>query len=96
MPIPSISNTAGSLDRQYLIEEARDGDLKAARLLGLSEIIGNRELSQVGLLPVSQSAWFLGIRKGIYPKPVKVGRRSFWKASEIRELLARICQGELQ
>jgi prophage regulatory protein len=40
------------------------------------------------LVPVSKSAWFEGIRSGIYPKPVKLGKRmSAWRASDIARLI---------
>lgn len=39
--------------------------------------------------PVSRSAWYEGIQKGIYPEAVKLGRRSVgWSRAAIRELIA--------
>jgi len=70
-----------------------DEDLSGIRLLSLGDILGDKNSGAIGVLPISQSAWFLGVRTGIYPKPVKVGRRSFWRASDIRELLTKIRDG---
>ncbi|HVN96512.1 MAG TPA: AlpA family phage regulatory protein [Syntrophorhabdaceae bacterium] len=42
-------------------------------------------------IPVSKSTWWAGIRKGIYPKPVKLSvRTSAWKESDINTLCARL------
>ena len=41
-----------------------------------------------GLLPMAQSAWFRGIAKGRYPKPVKLGPGiTAWRGSDIQALI---------
>jgi predicted DNA-binding transcriptional regulator AlpA len=41
------------------------------------------------LIPISKSSWWLGIREGRYPKPIKLGPRiSAWKESDIIALFA--------
>ena len=40
------------------------------------------------VFPVSRTAWYDGIKKGIYPAPVKLSERTAaWKVSDIRALL---------
>jgi len=40
------------------------------------------------LIPVSKSAWWLGVKKGRYPKPVKLGpRTTCWRLSDVRKLM---------
>jgi prophage regulatory protein len=42
-------------------------------------------------IPVSKSTWWAGIRKGIFPKPVKLSvRTSAWKESDINTLCTRL------
>lgn len=49
------------------------------RLLRLREIIGPG-----GLIPISRSAWWLGIKQGRYPAPVRVGLRAVaWRLSDL-------------
>ncbi len=36
---------------------------------------------------VKATAWFAGVKEGRYPKPVKLGRASAWRLSEIRALM---------
>lgn len=49
----------------------------------------------LSLVPLSRSAWYAGIQKGVYPAPVKIGARaSAWRASDIRELLNRLSRVE--
>jgi prophage regulatory protein len=44
-----------------------------------------------GLIPVSRSAWWNGVRNGRYPKPVKLGpNTTAWRAEDIRRLIAEI------
>lgn len=41
-------------------------------------------------VPVSKSAWYRGIRLGLYPAPVKIGpRMSAWRVEDIRQAIAR-------
>lgn len=43
------------------------------------------------VFPVSRSAWWAGIKRGIYPKPYRLGARSSaWRAGEIRALLMAV------
>ncbi|BAI79786.1 transcriptional regulator [Deferribacter desulfuricans SSM1] len=39
------------------------------------------------IIPVGRSTWYEGIKKGIFPKPIKLGRSSFWKLSDIQKLI---------
>lgn len=39
--------------------------------------------------PVSRSAWYAGIKSGIYPAPYKLSERTAaWKISDIKALIA--------
>jgi prophage regulatory protein len=54
-------------------------------LVRISQIIGPR-----GLIPVSRSAFYQGIRDGIYPKPVRLGKRtSAWRMSELMQVVQK-------
>jgi prophage regulatory protein len=41
-------------------------------------------------LPISRTAWLNGVRDGRFPKPIKFGRCSLWRAQDIRAVIARI------
>ena len=42
-------------------------------------------------VPVSRSAWYQGIAKGIYPAPIQLSERSVaWRESDILDLLERL------
>ncbi|MGZ8213932.1 MAG: helix-turn-helix transcriptional regulator [Methylosarcina sp.] len=59
--------------------------------LRLWEIIGDRKRGIQGLIPVSKTAWYEGIKSGKYPAQVKLGVRSVaWKTEDIRELIERL------
>lgn len=50
----------------------------------LSQILAPR-----GPLPVSKSTWWEGVRRGRFPKPIKLGPRiTAWRVEDIRALLA--------
>lgn len=58
-------------------------DSKSEKLWRLHEV-----LRPNGPLPISRSAWWDGVRKGIYPQPVKLGPRiTAWRASDIERLI---------
>ena len=41
-----------------------------------------------GLLPMSRSTWWAGVKDGRYPKPVKLGPRiTAWRTSDIYALI---------
>ena len=57
------------------------------RLLKLAEVLD--------LYPVSRTTWLDGVRRGVYPRPVKIAaRRVAWRESEIRRLIEQ-CQSEV-
>lgn len=50
---------------------------------------GYLRLPQVlAIFPISRSAWWSGISKGIYPHGVRIGRRTTaWRVEEIKALI---------
>jgi prophage regulatory protein len=55
-------------------------------LLRLRQILGDRNANPpvAPIIPVSRSAWWAGVKTGIYPKPVKLSPRvTVWKASDV-------------
>ena len=57
----------------------------------ISDIIGRkagknpaRYPGKVGMLPISASAWWAGVKAGKYPRPVKLGpKTSVWRRADI-------------
>ena len=61
------------------------------RLIRLKDILGDPtgDAPTTGLIPVSKTAWYEGVKTGRYPKPVKLGPRTVaWRLSEIQTLIA--------
>jgi predicted DNA-binding transcriptional regulator AlpA len=55
------------------------------RFLRLPQIISGAD----ALVPMSRATWYAGIKKGIYPAPIKLSPRvSVWRASDIYALIA--------
>lgn len=53
--------------------------------------IGFYRLTEVlKIIPVCRSKWFYGIKKGLYPQPIKHGKSSFWPKSDIHNLVRQI------
>jgi prophage regulatory protein len=47
-------------------------------------------LSPKGPIPVSKSTWWVGVKSGRFPKPVKLGPRiTAWRVEDIRALMNR-------
>jgi prophage regulatory protein len=54
------------------------------RLLRIKDICGDKNKRIAGYLPISKSAWWDGVAKGKYPKPIKLGpRTTCWRESDI-------------
>ena len=60
----------------------------------LHQIIGNPKKNIPALIPVSKSAWWLGIKFGRFPEGVKLGpRTTAWRVESIRALIASTSTG---
>lgn len=54
----------------------------------LSAIIGPH-----GVVPVSRSTWYAGVRSGRFPRPIKLGpRTTAWRVEDIRALIAQLSE----
>ena len=60
-------------------------------LLRLKDIIGDRKAHPPtrGLLPIAASTWWELVRAGEAPKPLKIGRASYWRARDVHALIER-------
>ena len=56
-------------------------------LLRIHQIIGDRERGIAPLIPISRASWWAGVANGRYPKPVKIGRMTFWRAADVLALV---------
>lgn len=60
-------------------------------LLKIHQVIGDSKRGIQGYIPVSRSAWYAGIKAGLYPQGIKLGQRSIaWRYSDIAALLKRL------
>lgn len=60
--------------------------------LRLPQIVGDAKADPPipALIPVSKSTWWLGVKTGRFPRPVKLGpKTTVWRVEEIRELIAQ-------
>lgn len=47
------------------------------------------------IFPISESAWWAGVREGRYPKPVQLGAQlRAWKVSDVRKLISAVSDGK--
>lgn len=57
----------------------------------LKQIIGDRKAKIPALIPVSRTTFLDRVKRGEYPKPVKLGARTVaWKVSDIRALIEKL------
>lgn len=55
-------------------------------LLRINQIVGDK--MNPPIVPISKSSWWAGVKKGIYPAPIKLGQRTtVWRISDIRNLI---------
>lgn len=58
--------------------------------LRLPQIVGDKKATPPipAIIPVSKSAWWMGVKSGKYPKSVKLGERTTaWRVEDIRDLV---------
>lgn len=59
----------------------------------LPHIIGDPDKGIPPRIPVSRSTWYEGIKRGKYPKPIRLSEGvSVWRVSDIDELCRQIEQ----
>ncbi|HOT29025.1 MAG TPA: AlpA family phage regulatory protein [Candidatus Ozemobacteraceae bacterium] len=64
--------------------------LPVSGFLRLRQIIGDRKHGVPGPIPVSPSTWWLGVKTGKFPKPVKLGEKiTAWRVEDIRALIEK-------
>ncbi len=66
------------------------GRIPEAGFLRLAQIIGDARRGLSGVLPMSRTTFYARVKTGEFPKPVKSGRLSLWRADDIRRLLDSI------
>ncbi|MDT4328738.1 helix-turn-helix transcriptional regulator [Methylomonas sp. MS20] len=61
-------------------------------LVKVDHIIGNPNKTPPipARIPVSKRKWYAMVSAGEAPKPIKIGRGSFWKKSDIDRLVSKI------
>ena len=67
--------------------------LPATGFVRLPTIIGDPKSDppKPALIPVCSSSWWNGIKKGIYPKPIKIGpNTTAWRVEDIRKLIEKL------
>ncbi len=65
--------------------------LPSTGFLRLTQVIGCPKQGIPALIPVSQTAWYAGIRAGKYPKPIKLNERTAaYKVEDIKALIERL------
>lgn len=65
-------------------------EIPATGFLRVAQIVGDPKASPPvpAIIPISKSAWWLGVKNGRYPQPVKLGpRTTVWKVEDIRNLI---------
>lgn len=71
--------------RNQKISEETNHRLPQEGYLRLWQILGGK--GYPAIIPISKSSWWAGVREGIYPAPIRFGKRmSLWRKSEIDRL----------
>lgn len=69
-------------------------ELRIEGFLRLKQIIGDK--TSPAIIPISKSSWWAGVKKGIYPQPIKLSERTtVWRAADIRRLIEKKSHNEL-
>ncbi len=64
------------------MDEQKKGGTR--RFLRIWQIVGDKKRGIEPLIPVSKSSWWAGVKKGIYPQPVKLScRTTVWRVEDV-------------
>lgn len=70
--------------------QVKEIQLPEVGFLRLKQIIGDKKSNppMPGILPISRTSWYQGIKQGYFPAAVKLGTKSsVWRVEDIRKLL---------
>lgn len=56
---------------------------KAERNRQRQGLVRHSRPAKKGILGISRSSFLAGVKKGIYPAPVRLGRRTLWRSADI-------------
>ena len=65
-------------------------ELPQTGYLRLKQILGSKKANPPipPLIPIGKTSWWEGIRKGKFPKPIKLTKRiTVWRVEDIRNLI---------
>lgn len=58
--------------------------------LRINQIVGDKNLNIPPLIPVAKSTWWAGVRKGIYPSPIRLSpRMTVWRIEDICDFIEK-------
>ncbi|MDC0069535.1 transcriptional regulator [Gammaproteobacteria bacterium] len=56
----------------------------------LKQIVGDKKNEIPPIIPVSPSTWWLGVKSGRYPKPIKLSQKvTVWRGSDLLALIQK-------
>lgn len=68
--------------------------LPAEGFVRIWDILGRKAAkgrpSVLGVIPVSRTTWYAGVKAGRFPQPLKHGGTAMWRVDEIQALIARL------
>ena len=66
-----------------------EGYVRIWDILGRKAAKGRRP-AILGMIPVSRTTWYAGVKSARYPKPIKHGGIAMWRVEEIQALIAQL------
>ena len=83
----NIENQQTAISQTENFPEGLPSILHETAYLRIWQIVGDRRRGIEGLLPISRTVFFEKVKSGEFPKPIKIGRSSFWKTEDIKNLI---------
>lgn len=71
-------------------KQGAENTLPEVGFIRVAQILGNKAKGIPAIVPVSRSTWWLGVKLGRYPRPVKLSPRiTVWHVADIRAFIDR-------
>lgn len=69
-------------------DSSKDKDKDEDQLVRIESIVGNASKGIKGVIPISRSGWWHGVKTGRFPAPIKLSPRvTCWRKSDIKRII---------
>ena len=83
-----MKNNDSNKDKDNMKDNVSNKDKDEDQLVRIESIVGNASKGIKGIIPISRSGWWHGVKTGRFPAPIKLSPRvTCWRKSDIKRII---------